>query len=155
MLRIARLGRFLCGGAPAATCQMVADGVDGADGGADRVPCRLRPGLGGSRRGPGRSCMALEDTFGSGRYRGGFLFGPGLAPGALGTYSTGPGLPRAGCLAIWLGAPRASPRPPRLKRKLFQISRRSKLYLILLLIIIISLRDSFLLLVLKLILDYY
>ena len=71
------------------------------------MPYRLRPGLRGLRRGPRRSCIALEDTFGSGRYRGGFLFGPRLALGALGTYSTGPRLPRAGGLAIWPGTPGA------------------------------------------------
>ena len=51
-------------------------------------------------------CMALDYTFGSGRrgrYRGGFF----LAPGAPDQHSTGPRLPRAGCLAIWPGAPGA------------------------------------------------
>ena len=54
----------------------------------------------------GALCMALDYTFGSGRrgrYRGGFF----LASGAPGQHSTGPGLPRAGCLAIWPGAPGA------------------------------------------------
>ena len=44
-----------------------------------------------------------------------------LAPG---TYSTGPGLPRAGGLTIWPGAPRASLGPPGPKKKLFWICRR-------------------------------
>ena len=131
MLRIARFGRFLYGGAPAATCQMVLDGggqgwigcpVDCARALEDRaVPLtRVDPAL-----------FQRSRVLSGGVATGGFFFGPRLAPGAPGTYSTGPGLPRAGCLAIWPGAPRASPGPPGPKKKLFWISRRLTQFIIL------------------------
>ena len=116
--------------APAATYQIVVD-----RGGRQGRQGRQGP-IDWGRQGPVDCAQALEDRVGPpylslyqryyrSRYRGGFLFGPGLAPGAPGTYSTRPGLPRAGCLAIWPGAPGASPGPPGPKKKLFQICRRS------------------------------
>ena len=82
------------------------------------------------RQSPIDYAQALEDRVGPlylspyqryyrSRYRGGFLFSPRLALGALGTYSTRPELLRAGCLAIQPRVPRASLGPPRLKKKLF------------------------------------
>ena len=64
------------------------------------MPYRLCPSLEGLRRDPRRSCIALEDTFGLGRYREGLLFSLGLVLKALGTYSTSLKLPRADDLAI-------------------------------------------------------
>ena len=76
--------------------------VDGADG----VPRRLRPGPEGVRSGLEVDFRVKLQRYFRGRCRryGGVFF---LAPGAPGTYITGPGLPRAGGLAIWPRAPGA------------------------------------------------
>ena len=83
------------------------DRVDGADG----VPCRLRPGPGRLRSTPSSArtgaILGQSHPICGGRSRG-FPFWPGGLPGlAPGAYSTRPGLPRAGGLAIWPGAPGA------------------------------------------------